>query len=79
MKLKFDKYQGSFNDINKVLAMTTVLDPRYEMQFLRHYFNMTYDDASITEKFCKQVEDFMCSLCGVYNELQGNTSQKQAS
>ena len=44
-----------------------------------HCFNMTYGDALITEKLCKQVEDFICNLYGIYNELQGNTSQKQAS
>ena len=38
MKVKFDKYWGSLDDINEVLVMASVLDPRYKMGFLRLSF-----------------------------------------
>lgn len=32
MKAKFNKYRGSFESINKIVMITNVLDPRYELQ-----------------------------------------------
>lgn len=33
MKAKFDKYWGSVSNMNKILLVTCVLDPRYKFQF----------------------------------------------
>ena len=34
MKRKFDKYWGKVEDINKLLLIAIVLDPRYKMEYL---------------------------------------------
>ncbi|BBH02480.1 hypothetical protein Prudu_013045 [Prunus dulcis] len=39
MKLKFDKYWGSFKGVNKLLFLGHVLDPRWKLEVLKISFH----------------------------------------
>lgn len=48
MKDKFDKY---WNDYSDVLALGTILDPRYKMSFLKFfYIKLGFSEVSCQEK-----------------------------
>ncbi|KAL9411122.1 hypothetical protein AB3S75_044833 [Citrus x aurantiifolia] len=47
MKTKFDKYWGSVENMNKLLIIAVVLDPRYKLDYVSFCFESLYD----TNKF----------------------------
>lgn len=44
MRLKFDKYWGSLDKMNKVLFLAIVLDPRYKLDYVSFCFISIYGD-----------------------------------
>ncbi|KAK1394229.1 zinc finger BED domain-containing protein RICESLEEPER 2-like [Heracleum sosnowskyi] len=47
MKEKYDKYWGDVEDINPLLFLAVVLDPRYKMGYLKYCFESVYDAESV--------------------------------
>ncbi|KAL5789539.1 hypothetical protein ACOSQ2_004427 [Xanthoceras sorbifolium] len=52
MKLKFDKYWGKIKDVNKLLLITLVLDPRYKLDYVKFCFGNMFDDKKTKEMTC---------------------------
>ncbi|XP_074322707.1 zinc finger BED domain-containing protein RICESLEEPER 1-like [Apium graveolens] len=46
MKKKYDKYWGNADNINPLIFLAVVLDPRYKMKYLRYCFDSVYDSES---------------------------------
>ncbi|KAL5549819.1 hypothetical protein UlMin_005050 [Ulmus minor] len=48
MKLKFDKYWGNPENINLVMFLAIVLDPRYKMGYVKFSLKFFYDAQTVT-------------------------------
>ena len=42
MKKKYDKYWGSIDNINLMLFVAVVLDPRYRLKYVKFWFREWY-------------------------------------
>ncbi|CAL8993441.1 unnamed protein product [Prunus brigantina] len=61
MMLKFDKYWGSFEIVNKLIFLGNVLDPRMKLQMLQISFGNLYE----------AVNEVVKCLNDLYNEYKG--------
>ncbi|KAL5569847.1 hypothetical protein UlMin_026422 [Ulmus minor] len=48
MKLKFDKYWGNPENINLLMFLAIVLDPRYKMEYVKFSLKFFYDAQTVT-------------------------------
>ena len=71
MKLKFDKYWGSYEVVNKLVFVCHVLDPRYKLQLIRTgYRNVGVSSTRIIQI----VDGVKACLLALYNEYKGVAS-----
>ncbi|KAL5583640.1 hypothetical protein UlMin_016082 [Ulmus minor] len=66
MQKKFDKYWGTVNGVNQLLFISTVLDSRYKMGYLKYCFGCLYDvdtTASLSSKVIKTLTDLYAFYC----------------
>ncbi|KAL5827294.1 hypothetical protein ACOSQ3_019129 [Xanthoceras sorbifolium] len=52
IKSKFDKYWGKIEDVNKLLIIALVLDPRYKLEYVKFCFGDMFDDKKTKELTC---------------------------
>ncbi|XP_063949902.1 zinc finger BED domain-containing protein RICESLEEPER 2-like [Daucus carota subsp. sativus] len=77
MKEKYDKYWGNADNINPLLFVAVVLDPRYKMRYLKYCFEAVYDFATVARLIVK-VESVLQSLYTCYNVgSKGADNQEQ--
>lgn len=60
--LKFDKY---WKDVNELLAIVAMMDPRYKMKLVEYYFPIIYGDISSSN--IKRVQEFYQDLLKDYS------------
>ncbi|XP_024019188.1 zinc finger BED domain-containing protein RICESLEEPER 2-like [Morus notabilis] len=78
MKKKYNKYWGSVENINCLLFVVVVLDPRYKMDSLTYCFSVVYD-SSTSETLAKNVKDTMYRLHEVYSGDKGESVANASS
>ncbi|KAK1385173.1 zinc finger BED domain-containing protein RICESLEEPER 2-like [Heracleum sosnowskyi] len=49
MKLKFEKYWENYKNINFLLYIAVVLDPRFKLRYVQFCFSQLYDNRKCTE------------------------------
>ncbi|KAF7812445.1 zinc finger BED domain-containing protein RICESLEEPER 2-like [Senna tora] len=67
MKLKYDKYWGKPENMNPLLVIRVVLDPRYKFGYLNNTFNDIYDDPIVCARMKKKVKDTLYFLYDKYS------------
>ncbi|KAF7844465.1 zinc finger BED domain-containing protein RICESLEEPER 2-like [Senna tora] len=68
MKLKYDKYWGRPENMNPLLVIGVVLDPRYKFGYVNNTFNDIYDnDPILCESMKKKVIDTLYLLYDKYS------------
>jgi hypothetical protein len=75
MKLKFDKYWKHEGDLNYLLFITIILDPRYKLQYLGFFLELMYgldEGKELTEK----IESALNELFGCYVETVNASSSR---
>ncbi|XP_024024324.1 zinc finger BED domain-containing protein RICESLEEPER 1-like [Morus notabilis] len=78
MKKKYDKYWGNVENINYLLFVAIVLDPRYKMDYLTYCFSIMYDSFT-SEILAKNVKDTMYRLHEVYSGDKGGSVANESS
>ncbi|KAM3220921.1 hypothetical protein P3L10_020189 [Capsicum annuum] len=73
MKVKFDKYWGDFSDMNMLLFVAVVLDPRYKMKYVEFLFKKYYNSVEECTKSDK-VRDTLARLYAHYKSSISKTS-----
>lgn len=73
MKEKFIKYWGTFEEMNKLLFVAVVLDPRYKLKYLEYHFNNAYG-IFVGKERSGSVKDTLKSLYGYYNSRYGTSN-----
>ncbi|XP_060211894.1 zinc finger BED domain-containing protein RICESLEEPER 1-like [Lycium barbarum] len=82
MELKFNKYWGTFESMNKLLFIAVILDPRYKLKYVEYLFKNSYGCLVGAEKSKKVMDTlsrlydyYMSSFCGTYTDkIGGQTS-----
>ncbi|XP_022845309.1 zinc finger BED domain-containing protein RICESLEEPER 2-like [Olea europaea var. sylvestris] len=67
MKIKFDKYWGNVDKMNKILIVAVVLDPRYKLEFVVHCIGILYDSVKVEAT----KTEVMKILYALYNQYKG--------
>ena len=70
MKSKYDKYWGNAENINPLLFLAVVLDPRYKMRYLKYCFESVYD-AETVARIVVKAESVLQRLYACYNTAVG--------
>ncbi|KAG8371764.1 hypothetical protein BUALT_Bualt13G0122200 [Buddleja alternifolia] len=69
MKEKFNKYWGNIDNINWLLFIAILLDPRYKLKYVNFGFATIYEgDGSFVKRMTGKVEDMLCLLYKHYAE-----------
>ncbi|XP_060195560.1 zinc finger BED domain-containing protein DAYSLEEPER-like [Lycium barbarum] len=71
MQVKFDKYWGDFDNINILLFIAVVLDPRYKMRYMKFIFANAY--GSLVGNL--RSEKVMNTLTRLYQHYQDSSSK----
>ncbi|KAF2294845.1 hypothetical protein GH714_021438 [Hevea brasiliensis] len=89
MKVKFDKYWGDPNKMNKIIYITVVVDPRYKLEFMEFALSTVYGK----EKGMELAKKIKLTVYGLFDEYKktyqaehgcgsnvaGNTSENNES
>ncbi|XP_016467097.1 zinc finger BED domain-containing protein DAYSLEEPER-like [Nicotiana tabacum] len=73
MKVKFKKYWGTFESMNKLLFFAIVLDPQYKLKYVEFLFNKSYGSLEGGQQ-SKKVMDTLTRLYGHYKSSFCETS-----
>ncbi|CAL9004705.1 unnamed protein product [Prunus brigantina] len=71
IKLKLEKFWGSFETVNKLVFVAHVLDPRYKLQMLKIIFRNLGAEPTKIDFVVSEVKKCMLTL---YNEYKGSAS-----
>ncbi|KAF7807466.1 zinc finger BED domain-containing protein RICESLEEPER 2-like [Senna tora] len=74
MKIKFDKYWGNIKNVNLIIFIACVLDPRYKMKYVEFAFARLYD-TSTANALSASVRDTLCRLFDHYRLSFGVSEQ----
>ncbi|XP_075091872.1 zinc finger BED domain-containing protein RICESLEEPER 1-like [Nicotiana tabacum] len=79
MKLKFDKYWADFEDMNMLLFVVVVLDPRYKMKYVKFLFSKFYSpleghgkSTKVMDTLSRMYNHYKDSISGTSNENIGD-------
>ena len=68
MKIKFDKYWENVENLNTLLLIAVVLDPRSKLKYVKFcYFEIS--ESAIVHKITKKVKDTLNKLYAEYQKL----------
>ena len=65
MKKKFGKYWGNFDNMNRLLYLGLVLDPRYKLRYLEYCFGTLYENQKAID-MAKRVKPVLVDLYNAY-------------
>ncbi|KAL5762621.1 hypothetical protein ACOSP7_018885 [Xanthoceras sorbifolium] len=78
IKSKFDKYWGKIEDVNKLLIIALVLDPRYKLEYVKFCFGDMFDDKKTKELTC-DTRELLIQLYECYIGVENILSSDQTS
>ncbi|XP_038679468.1 zinc finger BED domain-containing protein RICESLEEPER 2-like [Tripterygium wilfordii] len=68
MKTKFDKYWGNIKDVNQVVVLAVVLDPRYKMDLVQWGFEFLEDEPTMIEGLVFRVKTLLFNMYEDYKK-----------
>ncbi|KAK3228849.1 hypothetical protein Dsin_000730 [Dipteronia sinensis] len=78
MKSKFDKYWGKIEDVNTLLIIALVLDPRYKLDYVKFCFGDLFDDNKV-KKMTFHIKEILIQLYDCYKGVDNISSSDQVS
>jgi len=73
MKLKFEKYWKTEGNMNYLLFIAVILDPRYKLKYLRYCLELLYGSDG-GKRFAEKIESALNELFGSYVKTVGASS-----
>ena len=73
MKNKFERYWGNFDNMNRLLYVVLVLDPRYKLRYLEYCLGTLYEEKKATD-MAERVKGVLESLYDVCTQNQVGSS-----
>ena len=78
MKNKFEKYWGNFDNMNRLLYVGLVLDPRYKLRYLEYCFGTLYENQKATD-MTERVKVVLVNFYDAYTQNQVGSSGASAT
>ncbi|KAL5818777.1 hypothetical protein ACOSQ4_022619 [Xanthoceras sorbifolium] len=78
MKSNFDKYWGKIEDVNKLLIIALVLDPRYKLDYVKFCFGDMFDDKK-TKEMTSNIRELLIQLYDCYKGVDNISSSDHTS
>lgn len=75
MKVKFEKYWGDFDNMNILLFVVVVLDPRYKIKYVNFIFAKSYDPL-VENLRSTRVMNILSRLYDYYKDSSSRTSDE---
>ncbi|CAL1379405.1 unnamed protein product [Linum trigynum] len=79
MKMKYEKYWGDVDKMNKLLYISTIMDPRYKMGFVDFALKMVYPEGGKGARIAENVRKATFDLFAHYEQLWKLKQSKNAS
>ncbi|KAL8469182.1 hypothetical protein ACS0TY_032129 [Phlomoides rotata] len=73
-----DKFEKYWFQINGIMGVATVLDPRYKLRLLHYYFPLIYTNGEDAKKKIERIQDICYNLLNEYS-LKSKASEVGAS
>ncbi|KAL4325049.1 hypothetical protein GQ457_11G023860 [Hibiscus cannabinus] len=77
MKMKFDKYWANVNNVNVLMFIALVLDPRHKLRYVEWIVRHSYDPSN-SFVLCQQIKDTLTLLFDFYASSQPSTPQMKS-
>ncbi|KAL4290350.1 hypothetical protein GQ457_14G012720 [Hibiscus cannabinus] len=77
MKMKFDKYWANVNNVNVLMFIALVLDPRHKLRYVEWIVRRS-DDRSNSFVLCQRIKDTLTSLFDLYASSQPSAPQTKS-
>ncbi|XP_031264918.1 zinc finger BED domain-containing protein RICESLEEPER 2-like [Pistacia vera] len=77
MKVKFDKYWSNVDNINIMLFIAEVLDPRHKLEYVYWVVNEAYD-VVVANKLMRKMKEALLSLFEQYNLLMVDDNEQSS-
>ncbi|XP_028807603.1 zinc finger BED domain-containing protein RICESLEEPER 1-like [Neltuma alba] len=68
MQVKYDKYWGQADNMNPLLFVAVILDPRYKLAYVNHMFDLLYIDPEVCLIMKERVKDCLYRLFNEYSD-----------
>ena len=78
MKNKFERYWGNFDNMNHLLYVGLVLDPRYKLRYLKYCFGTLYENQKATD-MAERVKVVLVDLYDPYTQNKVESSSASAT
>ncbi|KAK9035076.1 hypothetical protein V6N11_077127 [Hibiscus sabdariffa] len=75
MKLKFDKYWANVNNLNVLMFISLVLDPRHKLRYVEWIVRRSYDPTN-SSVLCLRIKDVLTRLFDFYASMHPSSTQK---
>ncbi|KAL2517937.1 BED-type domain-containing protein [Abeliophyllum distichum] len=79
MKKKFDKYWGKMDNVNQLLLVATLLDPRYKLDYVEYCFVDIYKNVEVASSMTKMVKANLMSIYEWYLESEGVSGSNEVT
>ena len=81
MKEKYEKYWGDIENMNLMMFIVVVLDPRYKMKYLKYWFNKLYskEKAEFALKLARDALDELYAHYAKGTKLSSASGNGQAT
>ncbi|XP_028779103.1 uncharacterized protein LOC114735575 [Neltuma alba] len=71
MQVKYDKYCGQADNMNPLLFVAVILDPRYKLAYVNHIFDLLYFNPEVCLIMKERIKD---CLYWLFNEYSAGVS-----
>ncbi|KAL4362084.1 hypothetical protein GQ457_04G026780 [Hibiscus cannabinus] len=78
MKMNFDKYWSNINNVNVLMFIALVLDPRHKLRYVEWIVCRSYDPSN-SFALCYRIKETLTSLFEFYASSQPSASQMRSS
>ncbi|KAL4290103.1 hypothetical protein GQ457_14G015540 [Hibiscus cannabinus] len=78
MKMKFDKYWENVNNVNVLMFIALVIDPRHKLRYVEWIVRRSYDPKK-SFSLCHRIKETLTSLFEFYASSQPPASQMKSS
>ncbi|KAL4281262.1 hypothetical protein GQ457_03G008280 [Hibiscus cannabinus] len=78
MKLKFDKYWKNVNNVNVLMFIALLLDPRHKLRYVEWIIRRSYDPSDSYD-LCHRIKSTLASLFDFYASSHPSSTQTRSS
>ncbi|XP_054801465.1 zinc finger BED domain-containing protein RICESLEEPER 1-like [Prosopis cineraria] len=79
MRSKYEKYWGQTENMNPLLIVAVILDPRYKLAYVNHIFEQLFPDLEVCMAIKIKIKDVLYCIFNEYSKGLGTSTPSNAS